>query len=361
MQREAKTDPSASPQVVKPWWHRGAGIAATLAIGCVGGVIAWLTHVPLPWMLGPLLAAAAFGLLGGPVHPVREARTFGQVIVGASIGLQFTQALLLKILLLTPLIVVVSLCSILVGAINAVILMRLSGLDRTTAFFATTPGGVVEMMNQASRYGAELEPIAVTQTMRVCLIVVLAPLLVIHFSGSGVPAALPVPSVPWLIFIGLVVLGAIGGYAMAYWSLPNAWMMGPMLIAGIFGSMGLIEGRGPNLLLIAAQIAMGTSLGTMFRREFLTRLLPLMLASILVVVLTAGTLAAIAIALAYALALPPATMVLALAPAGMAEMVVTGKLLGLDATLITGFQLLRIILILVLCRPAYLLFRRVVG
>jgi uncharacterized membrane protein AbrB (regulator of aidB expression) len=78
-------------------------------------------------------------------------------------------------------------------------------------------------------------------------------------------------------------------------------------------------------------------------------------------VLTAGTLAAIAVGIAYALALPPATMVLALAPAGMAEMVVTGKLLGLDATLITGFQLLRIILILVLCRPAYLLFRRVVG
>ena len=78
-------------------------------------------------------------------------------------------------------------------------------------------------------------------------------------------------------------------------------------------------------------------------------------------VLAAGTLAIVAIALAYALGLPPATMVLALAPAGMAEMVVTGKLLGLDATLITGFQLLRIILILVLCRPAYLLFRRVVG
>ena len=32
------------------------------------------------------------------------------------------------------------------------------------------------------------------------------------------------------------------------------------------------------------------------------------------------------------------TMVLAMAPAGIAEMVLTGKLLGLDATVITGFQ-----------------------
>jgi len=45
----------------------------------------------------------------------------------------------------------------------------------------------------------------------------------------------------------------------------------------------------------------------------------------------------------------------------MAEMVITGKLLGLDATLITGFQLLRIVLIVILCRPAYWLFERLLG
>ena len=179
------TDPSAAPQGFPRWWASAAAIAGTLAIGCAGGVVAWLLKVPLPWMLGPLIATAAVGLAGGPIHPVREARTFGQVIVGASIGLQFTQALLLKIVLLTPLIVGVTLFSIVVGAINAMILMRLSGLDRTTAFFATTPGGVVEMMNQAGRYGAVLEPIAVTQTMRVSLIVLFAPLLVTHFSGGG--------------------------------------------------------------------------------------------------------------------------------------------------------------------------------
>ncbi len=49
-------------------------------------------------------------------------------------------------------------------------------------------------------------------------------------------------------------------------------------------------------------------------------------------------------------------MVLAMAPAGLAEMVLTGKLLGLDATLIAGFQLMRIIIVLVWCRTALILF-----
>ena len=52
------------------------------------------------------------------------------------------------------------------------------------------------------------------------------------------------------------------------------------------------------------------------------------------------------------------TMVLAMAPAGIAEMVLTGKVLGLDATVITGFQLTRILIVLIWCRTALFLFGR---
>jgi membrane AbrB-like protein len=354
-------DPVSSRWRWKAWGQRTLAVAGTLAIGFAGGIAAWFAGLPLPWLLGPLLATAAIGLAGGPIHPVREARTFGQVIVGTSIGLQFTQALLVKLVFLTPLIFGVTLISMLIGAIGAVMLMRLAHLDRTTAFFATTPGGVVEMMNIAERYGAEREPIAVAQTMRVSLIVLFAPLLVIHFAGGTGAGIAPLPNVQWPHFLTLLVIAAPVGYALARWRTPNAWMMGPMVVAGFFSAMGYLEGRAPDLLLIAAQIAMGTSLGTMFRHEFLTRLLRILLAGILVVVFVAGSMALLAIGVAYLLGVPAPNMVLALAPAGMAEMVITGKLLGLDATIITGFQLLRIVLIVILCRPAYRLFERCVG
>ena len=40
-------------------------------------------------------------------------------------------------------------------------------------------------------------------------------------------------------------------------------------------------------------------------------------------------------------------------------MVLTGKVLGLDSTMIAGFQLMRIIIVLIWCRTALVLFRRV--
>jgi hypothetical protein len=39
-------------------------------------------------------------------------------------------------------------------------------------------------------------------------------------------------------------------------------------------------------------------------------------------------------------------------------MVLTGKVLGLDSTLIAGFQLARIVIVLIWCRTALVLFRR---
>ena len=129
--------------------------------------------------------------------------------------------------------------------------------------------------------------------------------------------------------------------------------LGADFVAACVSMFGFAEGRAPDALLIAAQVFMGTSLGTQFRREFLGRLLPIMLAGTVVILFTTSANALVGVGLAYVLGLPIATMVLATAPGGMAEMVVTAKLLGLDATLITGFQLLRIVLVLAWTRPAY--------
>jgi membrane AbrB-like protein len=248
------------------------------------------------------------------------------------------------------------------GAVGALILMRLTGLDRTSAFFATTSGGVVEMANQAARYGAQLEPIAVVHIMRVAFIVIVAPVMVMHLADGGVQAASAPSGVSWWVFTGLLAVASIGGLVMARLRLPNAWFLGPLVIAACIGTFGLsMAGRAPDVLLIVAQVLMGTSLGTQFRREFLRRLLPLILAGIAVVMFTTSVNAVLGIGLAYLLGLPVTTMLLALAPGGMAEMVVTAKLLGLDATLITGFQLLRIILVLLLCNPSYRLFTWMIG
>jgi membrane AbrB-like protein len=337
----------------------GAAVA-TLAAAVVGAALARLGGVPLPWLLGSLFATALVGLIGAPIRPIRYGRTVGQVVIGSAIGVQFNKTVILTLVSLLHVMAAVALLSIVVGACGALLLMRISRIDKTTAFFATVPGGVAEMVNLAPRYGAELEPIMLAQTLRVGLIVAVAPFLVIQFAHGGAPTVAPALVMGWPIALALLAAAAIGGAAFAAFTFPNAWFMGSIAVGVAAGSFGLAEGRLPDFVLIPAQILIGASLGVQFRREFLTRLVKLMLASSLVVVFLAATMALIAAGVAVALHFPIPTMVLAFAPAGMAEMVLTAKLLGLDGTVVAGFQLVRIIVILLLAQPAYRLFARLV-
>jgi membrane AbrB-like protein len=332
----------------------------TLVAAIVGGVAARYGALPLPWLLGPLFATALVGLLGAPIRPIRYGRTVGQVVIGGAIGVQFTTAILVNLLSLLPLMAAIAVVSIVVGAGGALLLMWLGRVDKTTAFFATIPGGVAEMANLAPRYGAELEPIMVAQTLRVGLIVAVAPFLVIQFAQGGVATVAQSLAMTWPVALTLLAACAVGGAMLAYFTFPNAWFLGAIAVGMVAASVGFAEGRIPDLVLIPAQVLIGASLGVQFRREFVTRLLRLLLASSAVVAFLSVAMALIAASVALALEMPVPTLVLAFAPAGMAEMVLTAKLLGLDGTVVAGFQLVRIILILILCRPAYWLFAKLV-
>src|SRR5258705_1604383 len=308
-------------------------MAGTLAAGVAGGFAARSAHVPLPWLLGALFTTMALSLAGAPVRLIPWGRPAGTVVVGASTGLQFTATVVAKLVTLLPLIIAAAFISTIVGAIGGLLYMRLTGIDRVTAFFATVPGGVVETTTLAPYYGGHLEPIMVAQTTRVALIVVFAPFLVISFVGGGAQnPLLGVPVVPWLPILGLVLVSGIIATLLSRTRSPNAWLMAPLFIAAAASHLGWIEGRMPDVLLIAAQVLIGSALGAQFRPEFLTRLFRLLWASCVVVLFGAGSMPVFGAAVAWLPGHSVPTMVLAGAPARIPQMVPNGQVLRMGST-----------------------------
>lgn len=336
-----------------------ARLVFVLALGGLVGASAKAVHMPLPFVLGPLISTATLGLAGWPVVGVRRLRPGAQFVVGAAIGVQFTHAIVRKLVLLLPLILGSALISIVVCACASAFLIVAAGLDRKTAFFATAPAGAAEMANIAARYGGEPEPIMVSQTIRVVLTVMAAPFLVIHFANEGPLHPVDQAAVmAWPSLALLVPVAGVGGFVLSRTTFPNGWFMGPLLAGAVAGIAGVIEGRVPDILINISQVVIGCSLGAQFRREFITRLLGMVLASTASIVMVLAVMAGVAIACALAFALPVATLALAFAPAGTAEMTLTGKVLGLDAALISGFHTVRIIMVMALVVPVFRLFDR---
>src|SRR5262245_9072860 len=370
------TDPAATKSTAHTIPHRrsfdalfgvaGEGTAWALArligvlvLGAAVGACAQLVRMPLPFVLGPLVATAALGIAGWPVVGVRRLRPGAQFVIGSAIGIQFTHAIVARLALLLPLIVGSGFMAIAVCAGASIFLIVAAGLDRKTAFFATAPAGAAEMANIAARYGGEPEPIMVAQTIRVVMTVMAAPFLVIHFANDGQFHQVEQAAVMgWPALVLLALWAAAGGFLMSRTTFPNGWFMGPLLACALVGITGLLDGRVPNVLVNLSQIVVGCSLGAQFRREFVTRLAGMVAASATSIVLVLTIMAVAAIGLAYAFALPVGALALAFAPAGMAEMTLTGKVLGLDAALISGFHTVRIIMVMGLVVPTFKLFDR---
>jgi membrane AbrB-like protein len=336
-----------------------ARLLAVLALGAAVGACAQLVRMPLPFVLGPLVATAILGIAGWPVVGVRRLRPGAQFVIGSAIGIQFTHAIVARLALLLPLIIGAAAMSIAVCACASAFLIVAAGLDRKTAFFATAPAGAAEMANIAARYGGEPEPIMVAQTIRVVMSVMAAPFLVIHYANDGQFHQIDQAAVMgWAPLALLAVWAGVGGFLMSRTTFPNGWFMGPLLACALVSIFGLMEGRVPNFLVNISQIVIGCSLGAQFRREFVTRLGGMVAASATSIVLVLIVMAGAAIGFAYAFNLPVAALALAFAPAGMAEMTLTGKVLGLDAALISGFHTVRIIMVMGLVVPTFKLFDR---
>ncbi len=340
-----------------PWPEHGGRpgrLALTLLLGLAAALLAERVHLPLPWMIGPLLATAGCCVAGLRLVGSTKLRNAGLVAIGMALGLYFTPAALAAVLQLAPALVLGVAWALLLGYGFYRFLLHVNGGDRATAFFSATIGGASEMAQMAERHGGRVDRVAAAHSMRVLLVVVLIPVGLQLAGVHGVDTGLP--AVQDLRPAGLVLLlaAALAGVALLHrLRAPNPWVLGSVLVTMALSGAGVELSALPREASNAGQLFIGVALGTRFTPESL-RSAPRWLGSV-----AAGTLAMILLSLGFAWALArfsglhPATVLLATAPGGIAEMCITAKVLQLGVPLVTAFQVLRYIAVLTLSAPLY--------
>lgn len=343
-----------------PW----ARIAATYALATVCGGAAQATGVPLAFILGPLVGcglAAAFGL---PVAVAPHMRELGQVAVGLSAGMRFTGPVLVAALQLLPAMFLSSLYMILVTSIASLLLRPLARVDATTAFFATAAGGMADMAVVASERGGDAGAVSIVHVLRVASVVSVVPFLVTAFGTPGLSIFAEGGSDTtrgWLsvgIALGLAYLAA---RLLKPTFIPNPWLLGPLLVGVSLGASGILVVAVPDLLIVLAQILIGTWLGCRFRRELLSKLPRVAFAGLFVSLLMIGAAGAGAVLLALATGLSGTTAFLALAPAAVTEMVLTAKAMNADVAMVTAFHVMRIAVVGSSVLLVFSIYNRITG
>lgn len=315
------------------------GNTAVAAAG--GGLFAWL-NVPLAWMLGALAFSALSVNLIGPVADTGKARRLGQLVLGTATASVLTPEILRHMLALLPIMIVSAMVANLVALLMVRPFAAVSGTDRVTATLSVLPAGLAEMAGLAVEQGGQPDVVALSHSIRVALIVVVVPMILGAGRGSvGTPdAVLP----DWTLFACFGIALGLGILAR-HLGMLNPWIVVPMMVGAVFVLMGYQVAPMPPQLIIVAQVLIGSSLGMRLQLKTFKRLPRVFVAALFsTIALTLVMMLGMVPALSSGLSLDTVTLVLAVAPGGLGEMVAAAKALGGAIPLVVGFQFIRSLL-----------------
>lgn len=318
-----------------------ASTIITLSGAFLFACLLYAASIPLAFLLGPLIFTAALSLMGFDVRTSLGLRKMGQLTVGATAGLNLTSTILAQLFAWLPLMLASSIMAVLASALISVLFGIWANVDRMSAYYAGLPGGLAEMANIGAEAGADPEPIAVAQTVRVGFIVVVVPPTLVLFGVTpGGPATI-VPSIDWIWLPVLIAGGGAFAYVLGAMRLNNPWMIGATIWAAALTSSGIVSGHMPQPIFLLAQYLIGTAVGSRFR-PFMIRRLPRVTAfSIVTVAMLGLVMIGFSAVLIQFVDLDLTTAILATSPGGMSEMAATAEALHLAIATVVAFQVVR--------------------
>lgn len=321
------------------------GFLLALLPAALGGSLWEALGLPLGWLMGAAVVTGCFAMLNVEVVVPKPLYSFSLASLGAGVGLSITPDVAAAMLGWAPVMVVAGCLGIAAAVLMTPLFARFGRMDRSTAFFSLLPGGVIEMANVGEDHGADRTIVAALHAVRVALVVGLLPLaLYVFFPASGDPKQ-DVALLSWAHLALVILVGVAGGWAAAQLGLPAAWLLGGLIAVGLLSSLGFSSGSMPAYLMATVQVLVGISLGARFRRNHLSSI-PRALGAGLAVLLAIMAGMAVAAGLA-SLVMPISvpTLVLCFSIGGMAEMVLTSKVLGQNVALVAAFQAVRAVLV----------------
>jgi membrane AbrB-like protein len=324
-------------------------IALSLGVGGLGGALFSLAHVPLAWMLGPMVVNIIASVRGAPVLVPHGVRVVTLCVIGVFLGGSFSPDLLSRAsewgVTLVLMVAFIPLITVVAGAYYA----RAAGFDRGTAMFSGAPGTLTAMVIIGGESGADERMIALTQGLRVVIVVFLMPLVVTLATAAGPHDASVLPDGgPFSWQDGALLLGAaVLGYVLAkLFNLPASAMTGAMLTSAALYLSGLVSWRPPDAALWVCLWVLGSAIGSRFSTVTPVTFFRVSSHAVAATALVISVSAVFAYGVSVLTGVPYLTALLSFTPGGVAEMCLIAIAFDIDPAFVAVHHLARIAILI---------------
>ena len=238
--------------VVRPLGGVAAGLTA-LAIGAAGRLLFHALRLPLPWMMGAMVATTVASMAGVAQAIPPWSRPPTIAVLGVLLGSSFTREMAARMPDWLPSLASLPVYILVIGVLALAYLRKIAELDPLTAFSAPLPAGSARWRSWATERAATCAP-SRWSTPRILLIVLTVPLAfrLMGYLPPGMSTA-PPAGIELLDLAVLAVCGVLGVYGGQLLGLPAAGLLGPMVLSAAAHLLGLVEGSPPGWLVAAAR------------------------------------------------------------------------------------------------------------
>jgi len=328
----------------------------TLVVAFIGGFLFSCINTPLPWMLGTLTTVAVWKtvfrrMVNWPV----TIRNAGLMVLGCMIGISFTRDAAVQILHQLPSMFIVTIATIIFSILMGWLTCKGTGVSLSTAVIGCVPGG----LSQMTLLGEEIEDADTTvitflQTARLLSSIFIIPFIVIHGTDGGGQkfvrqgfvsgnAVLSNSILVPLLFTALILFAVWLAMRLRF---PTPYLLGSILGAAMLVLSGVPAPKMPHFLQVVSQLFVGTYLGASLKltemKNWRKMLLYAFAGSFAIVIFSLINGAVLGFLYNFRLI----DAFLCTAPGGIAEMGLTALMVHADVSLISSYQLFRILFIL---------------
>lgn len=327
--------------------------------GAVGVAAFKLLDLPLPWLLGPISACLLAALAGVPLGGIKVVNESMRTVLGVAVGATLTPAVLMSFPSMWSTLIFVPVMVVAIGVVGIPYFQRVWGYDFATAYYATMPGGLQDMLVFGEEAGGNVRSLSLIHATRVLVIVVALPFLLkgVWDADLSNPPGAPAASIPWPEMAVMLVCALAGWQIAKRIGMFGASILGPLIATAIVTLAGVLHHRPPAEAIWAAQFFIGLTIGSKYAgitlaeaRRDLVAGIGFCLLLIVLTVIFAETI--------YQLDLAPGMeTLLAFAPGGQAELTVLALIVGADMAFVVAHHVLRIFVVILGAPIAARLFR----
>lgn len=320
-----------------------------LMLSIIGGYIFSKLHIPIPWMLGPIVVLIITQFIHkGELKWPRQLGDLGVVIVGTGIGLRFNIHLfesagfiLLYMFLLNVILIG--------GAVGiAYLISRFSKMPLRASVLGAIPGGLSQTVLFAERENiGEVGSIFYFQVIRLLLVVMIVPFIVAgQAAGQTGDAKFSVS----LVFI-IAMTWAFSVF-MDRIHFPVAQFIAPIiLLIALQLATPLTMPQIPGLVMVIAQLFIGAQIGLKLTPEKVQLPVRVLIGGVMsalaLIALTLGS----SFIMSFLMDTKFTTSFLSTAPGGIDQMVLLADAVNADISIVSLFQTSRLLFIFIIVMP----------